>query len=357
MSSAHLSNVSSKDQDLADRRTAVLVTGAGGEMGHGLIRALADRDPDCAIVGLDLRPTEDSIGALCTETLTGDIRDTEMLEELASRYRFGHVFHLAAMLSSNAERAPLLAYEVNVGGTMNLLRLAIAERDRTGQLPVIVLPSTIAVYGLSSLAAKTVAGTITEDEFLEPRTMYGCNKLAAEHLGRYFNDHHGQFESETPGSLDFRSIRFPGIISAETLPSGGTTDYGPEMLHAAARGAAYTCFVRADSQLPFMTMPEAVRAILELTDAPRSSLSRASYNVRSFAPTAAELADAIRTRFTDLDVTFEPTPGRQLIVDGWPADVDDAAARSDWGWAPTHTLDSALDEYLIPGLKAHYGLD
>ena len=159
MSSAHLSNVSAQDGDLADRRTAVLVTGAGGEMGHGLIRALADRDPDCAIVGLDLRPAEHSIGALCIETLTGDIRDTEMLEDLASRYRFGHVFHLAAMLSSNAERAPLLAYEVNVGGTMNLLRLAIAERDRTGEMPMVVLPSTIAVYGLSSLAAKTVADT------------------------------------------------------------------------------------------------------------------------------------------------------------------------------------------------------
>ena len=356
MSSAHVSNAVSNDQPLADRRTAVLVTGAGGEMGHGLIHALAARDPECAIVGLDLRPADDSIGALCAETLTGDVRDTHLLEHLAGRYRFGHVFHLAAMLSSSAERAPLLAYDVNVGGTMNLLRLAIAERERTGRMPMVVLPSTIAVYGLSSLAAKAVAGTITEDEFLEPRTMYGCNKLASEHLGRYFNDHHGQFESDTPGSLDFRSIRFPGIISAETLPTGGTTDYGPEMLHAAAQGHDYTCFVRADSQLPFMTMPEAIRAILELTDAPRSSLTRSAYNVRSFAPTAEELADAIRVRYPDLKVVFDPTPGRQLIVDGWPADVDDAVARADWGWAPTHTLDSALDDYLIPGLKAHYGI-
>lgn len=357
MSSAHVSNMTSKDQVLADRRTAVLVTGAGGEMGHGLIHALAARDPECAIVGLDLRPADKSIGALCAETLTGDIRDTEMLEDLASRYRFGRVFHLAAMLSSSAERAPLLAYEVNVGGTMNLLRLAITERERTGEMPMVVLPSTIAVYGLPTLSAKTFAGAITEDEFLEPRTMYGCNKLAAEHLGRYFNDHHGQFESETPGSLDFRSIRFPGIISAETLPTGGTTDYGPEMLHAAAQGHAYTCFVRADSQLPFMTMPEAIRAILELTDTPRASLTRGAYNVRSFAPTAAELAEAIRVRYSGLEVTFDPTPGRQLIVDGWPADVDDAAARTDWGWAPTHTLESALDKYLIPGLKAHYEID
>ncbi len=356
MSSVHASNLSRTETPHADRRTAVLVTGAGGEMGHGLIRALAERDSECAIVGLDLRPADDSIGALCAETLTGDIRDTELLESLAGRYRFGRIFHLAAMLSSSAERAPLLAYEVNVGGTMNLLRLAIAERERTGETPMVVLPSTIAVYGLSSLTAKAVAGTVTEDEFLEPRTMYGCNKLAAEHLGRYFTSHYGQFESDSPGSLDFRSIRFPGIISAETLPTGGTTDYGPEMLHAAAQGQEYTCFVRADSQLPFMTMPEAIRALLELTEAPRSALTRSAYNVRSFAPTAEALAAAIRVRYPDLKVVFDPTPGRQLIVDGWPADVDDAAARGDWGWAPTHTLESALDEYLIPGLKAHYGL-
>ena len=356
MTSIHASDPTQADAPNADRRTAVLVTGAGGEMGHGLIRALAERDSECAIVGLDLRPADQSIGALCTETLTGDIRDTELLEGLAKRYRFGRIFHLAAMLSSSAERAPLLAYEVNVGGTMNLLKLAIAERERTGATPMVVLPSTIAVYGLSSLAAKAVAGTISEDEFLEPRTMYGCNKLAAEHLGRYFTSHHGQFEGDSPGSLDFRSIRFPGIISAETLPTGGTTDYGPEMLHAAAQGHDYTCFVRADSQLPFMTMPEAIRALLELTDAPRTSLTRSAYNVRSFAPTAEALAEAIRSRYPNLKVIFEPTAGRQLIVDGWPSDVDDAAAASDWGWAPTHTLESALDDYLIPGLRAHYGL-
>ena len=325
-------------------------------MGHGLIQALAEREPECLIVGLDLQPIKDSIAACCVETLAGDVRDIGLLEDLARRYRFERIFHLAAMLSSSAERAPLVAYDVNVGGTMNLLRLALAERDRTGVIPMVVLPSTIAVYGLPSLAAKVAAGTISETEFLEPRTMYGCNKLAAEHLGRYFNRHHGQFESESPGSLDFRSIRFPGIISAETLPTGGTTDYGPEMLHAAARGEAYISFVRADSKLPFMTMPEAIRAILELTDAPRANLTRGAYNVRSFAPTAAELAEAIRVRFPALEVAFDPTPGRQRIVDGWPADVDDAAARIDWGWVPTHTLDSALDEYLIPGLRAHYGI-
>ena len=185
--------------------------------------------------------------------------------------------------------------------------------------------------------------------------MYGCNKLSAEHLGRYFTDHHRQLEQGTPGTVDFRSIRFPGIISAETIPSGGTTDYGPQMLHAAAQGNPYECFVRADSQLPFMTMPEAIDALLQLGEADPAQLTRTAYNVRSFAPTAGELAEAIRARYPDLEVTFNPHPGRQMIVDGWPCDIDDAAAQADWGWSSAHSLETALDAYLIPGLKAHYG--
>ena len=338
-----------------DQQTAVLVTGSGGEMGHGLIRALAETEENLAIVGLDLRPASDEVANCCTETLSGDIRDQALLEGLAERYHFTRVFHLAALLSSSAEQAPIQAYEVNIGGTMNLMRMAVESQQTTGHPPQIIFPSTIAVYGVPTLEAKLAAGTIDEASCLEPRTMYGCNKLSAEHLGRYFTDHHRQLEQGTPGSVDFRSIRFPGIISAETIPSGGTTDYGPQMLHAAAQGNPYKCFVRADSQLPFMTMPEAIDALLQLGEADPAQLTRTAYNVRSFAPTAGELAEAIRARYPDLEVTFTPHPGRQMIVDGWPCDIDDAAAQADWGWSSAHSLETALDAYLIPGLKAHYG--
>ena len=338
----------------SSRRQAVLVTGAGGEMGHDLIRSISEHEESVAIVGFDLRELDDSIAHHCTETVCGDVRDGDLLEELSTRYAFDRIYHLAALLSSSAERSPGRAYDVNVGGTMNLLRLAVDERDETGTSPLVFFPSTIAVYGHPSLEGKLAAGAIDEDQCLEPRTMYGCNKLAAEHLGRYYTRHHRQFDEGPTGSIDFRAIRFPGLISAETLPTGGTTDYGPEMLHAAARGETYTCFVRPDSQLPFMTMPEAIEAILALSRAPRSALTRTAYNVRSFAPTAGEIEEALGTEFPGLDVTFEPNPGRQMIVDGWPADIDDSAATRDWSWRSSHTLRSALETYLIPGVKAHY---
>lgn len=336
------------------RRTAVLVTGAGGELAHGLIHALADREENIAIIGLDKRSLEGPVSDFCTETILGDVRDLDMIQALGERYAFDRIFHLAAMLSSSAEHAPVRAYEVNVGGTMNLLRLSVAESTRTGETPMVLFPSTIAVYGLPSHEHKQQAGAVQEDEWLEPRTMYGCNKLAAEHLGRYFTQHHRQVEEGPNGSLDFRAIRFPGLISSDTLPSGGTTDYGPEMLHAAAQAEHYGCFVREETQLPFMTMPEAIDALLRIASAPRSNLGRTAYNVRSFAPTARELHTAIREHFPALQVAFQPHEGRQMIVDGWPVDTDDSAARSDWGWAPTHTLESALAEYLVPSVRARY---
>ena len=345
---------SSKVSQGSQRQTAVLVTGSGGELAHGLIRALAAHEENLSIVALDKRPPDGVTSEFCSETITGDVRDLDMLEELSERYAFNRVYHLAAMLSSSAEHAPIRAYEVNVGGTMNLLRLAVAESTRTGVDPMVLFPSTVAVYGLPSFKDKQAAGSVHEDEWLDPRTMYGCNKLAAEHLGRYFTNHHRQFEEEKSGTIDFRALRFPGLISADTLPTGGTTDYGPEMLHAAAQGEFYECFVREETQLPFMTMPEAIHALLELGAAERSSLTRTAYNVRSFAPSVLELHTVIREHFPSLQVGFDPHPGRQMIVDGWPGDTDDSAACRDWGWAPHHSLESAMADYLVPTVTTRY---
>jgi nucleoside-diphosphate-sugar epimerase len=198
------------------------------------------------------------------------------------------------------------------------------------------------------------AGRVHEDEYAHPMTMYGCNKLYCEELGRYFSRHYKQLSVNSRPHVDFRSVRFPGLISASTVPSGGTSDYAPEMVHAAAQGEAYGCFVRPDTRIPFMAMPDAIKALLDLESAPRQRLSRKVYNVTSFSPSAQELAQRVRRAFPAAQISFAPDVKRQGIVDSWPVDVDDSAARRDWSWAPAYDLDRAFDEYLIPAVTARY---
>src|SRR5204862_5038079 len=154
---------------------------------------------------------------------------------------------------------------------------------------VFVYPSSIATYGIPSLDAKAQAGRVHEDAFAHPRTMYGCNKLYCEELGRYFSRHYKQLSVDSRPHVDFRSVRFPGLISANTMPSGGTSDYAPEMIHAAAKGEPYACFVRPDTTIPFMAMPDGVDALLALAGSPRERLTRTAYNLTAFNPSAAEI--------------------------------------------------------------------
>lgn len=347
----------------ASRHGAILVTGAGGEMGHGLLEAFAEerrRRADAgedfpAVVAIDLRELPESHRHLCDESFAGDICDEKLLERMLSSFEVGEIYHLAALLSTRSEFVPETAHAVNVGGTLNLLRLA-AEEARTHGSPVrFFFPSSIAAYGLPDLATKRAAGAVTEDQFLQPHTMYGANKVSGENLGFYYANHYRKLAADRmPHPIDFRSIRFPGIISADTVPSGGTSDYGPEMLHAAARGEPYACFVRPDARIPFMTMPEAIGAIRTLMATPGESLTRTVYNVQSFNPSAEEFLAEVRRHFPEAATTFEPDLARQSIVDSWPEACDDAAARADWGWAPTYDLSSAFDEYLVPRIRARY---
>jgi nucleoside-diphosphate-sugar epimerase len=213
-------------------------------------------------------------------------------------------------------------------------------------------PSSIAAYGIPDAGAKASLGAIRENECNQPSGVYGCNKIYGELMGRFFT---AQATGTGRPGLDFRAIRFPGLISAETVPSGGTSDYGPEMIHAAARGERYACFVRPDTRLPFMTMPDAVEAFLDLGDAPAEHLSTRVYNIRAFSPTAAEFRDAIIEHFPDADISFEPVPGRQAIVDSWPGDVDDSLARKDWNFNPRFDFKQAIADYLLPALLKRYG--
>ena len=335
------------------RKAVVLVTGASGEVGHGLIHRLAELG-GYEIVALDIRAVDPEVARRCAATRVGDILDRHVLERLRSEFEIGVVFHLAALLSTRAEFVPETAHEVNVQGTLNLLRLAVDEA-RPRERPVkFLFPSSVAVYGLPDLDTKRVAGKVAEDAWLAPITMYGCNKLYCEHLGRYFARHYRQLAGTTPTRVDFRAIRFPGLISALTEPSGGTSDYAPEMIHAAAQHHPYACFVRADTRIPFMAMPDAVAALVALLEAPADALTSHVYNVTAFSPTAGELADLVGRAFPNDRITFAPDPRRQAIVDSWPEDVDDARARRDWGFQPGYDLKRTFEEYLVPNITRLY---
>ncbi|MFK7959311.1 MAG: NAD-dependent epimerase/dehydratase family protein [Phycisphaerales bacterium] len=334
-----------------DESGAVLVTGAAGEVGHGLLRALAEAGR--SVVAVDRRELEPDERAACRAAVVADVTDAPAMEQLVREHEVGEVMHLAAMLSSSGERDPERAHAVNVGGTLQLLRIAAEQGQRSGRPVKFILPSTIAVYGVPSVAAKDAAGAVTEDQFLEPITMYGCNKLACEQLGRYYQRHYRQLDDPPgAGNIDFRAVRYPGLISPDTLPSGGTSDYAPEMIHAAVAGRPYACFVDRDARIPFMTMREAIDATLDLAAAPAERLSRITYNIGSFAPTAEELAAALTELGVAADVTFQRDALRAPIVDSWPADVDCSAAARDFGFAPRHDLMSALRDELIPGIRA-----
>ena len=339
-----------------DRRSAaILVTGANGEVGHGLIRALHEqgrRD----IVAIDLRELDPDIRPLVREAVVGDICDTFLLGRLLALYQIEQIFHLAALLSKSAEFNPETAHEVNVGGTLNLLRLASEQARSHGRTVRFVYPSSIAVFGVSGFEEKRRVGPVSEGEHLSPITMYGCNKLYTEHLGRYYAKHYRQLASDrSTGVLDFRCLRYPGLISGHTMPTGGTSDYAPEMLHAAARGEPYTCFAREDTRIPFLLMQDAIDATLKLAEAPSERLSRSVYNVAHFSPSAGELAAIVRGLFPEARIDFDPDPARQTILDTWPEEVGVAAARADWGFAEGPTAAQAFADVLAPQVRDRYG--
>jgi nucleoside-diphosphate-sugar epimerase len=336
------------------RRTVTLITGASGEIGHGLIESLAAAG-DTSIITIDLQPLPPEHRDLVDREYLGSILEIHLLERILAEFEVRTVFHLAALLSTRAEFTPLAGHQVNVEGTLKLLDFAQSQGESHGHPVVFLYPSSIAAYGLPDLDTKSTAGRLREHDWNQPTTMYGCNKLYCEHLGRYFAANYKQLAAESlSGRVDFRAIRFPGLISAVTVPSGGTSDYAPEMIHAAAQHQRYACFVRPDTRIPFMTMPDAVDAMLALASADRERLSQTVYNIASFNPSAAEIAELVRDGFPGAKIGFEPDLKRQAIVDTWPADVDDSAARRDWGLAPEHDLERAFSDYLIPRIRERY---
>jgi len=334
------------------RKKAILITGAAGEIGRALIESLAQMG-ESPIVTLDLSPLPGDVHHLTTH-IEGSILDQEIVERLVSEYEFDTLYHLAALLSTRGEFTPNTAHQVNVEGTLRLLKVAAEQSEWRGKPVKFIFPSSIAVYGLPDLETKNQYTRVREWEWNYPRTMYGANKLYCELLGIYFSEYYRQLAADQPVMLDFRALRFPGLISAFTVPSGGTSDYGPEMLHAAAKGEPYGCFVRADVRIPFMAMPDAVKSLLLLAAAPAEALSQRVYNITSFSLSAEEFKNQVVQYFPEANIGYKMDPKRQKIVDSWCADMDDSPARRDWGWQPDYDLKRAFEEYLVPNIRDRY---
>jgi nucleoside-diphosphate-sugar epimerase len=261
---------------------------------------------------------------------------------------------MAALLSTRAEFSPEMAHQVNVEGTLGLLKLASEQSEWRGEPVLFIFPSSIAAYGMPNLAVKAQFPHVREWEWNYPTTMYGCNKLYCEMLGIYYSQYYRQLAADRPVTLDFRGLRFPGLVSAFTVPSGGTSDYGPEMIHAAAKKDGYACFVREDTCIPFMAMPDAIKAMLLLAKAPAEMLSRRVYNITSFSLSAADFREKVLKFFPDAQIGFQPDLKRQGIVDSWPAGLNDNDARRDWGWVPDYDLERSFAEYLVPNIRMRY---
>ena len=314
------------------RKPVVLITGAGGEIGHGLIAQLADGRARSRSITLDVNPLEPALAQDGAARVHRIDHRQALLERILSEFEVDTVYHLAALLSTRSEFTPVTAHQVNVEGTLNLLEFSQREAESHGRPVTFLYPSSIAAYGLPDLETKQRAGRVKEDEYNTPTTMYGCNKLYCEQLGRYYARFYKQLAAEPQaGRVDFRCVRFPGLISALTVPSGGTSDYAPEMIHAAAKGEPYACFVRPDTRIPFMAMPDGVEALLALAAAPRERLTRTAYNLSAFNPSAEEIRDEVLRAFPDADITWQTDVKRQGIVDSWPEDVDDSGGAARLG--------------------------
>ena len=305
----------------------ILVTGATGQIGSELTLALRRRYGSENVVAAFHRtplppPLKDS-----GPSVRLDVTDRAELEEAVRKYKPNAIYHLAAILSAKGEENPAAAWRVNLGGLYNVLEVA-----RAGGVRQVFWPSSIAVFG-----PKTPKDNTPQDTILCPTTMYGVTKVAGEYLCDYYAR---RFR------LDVRGVRYPGIISSETPPGGGTTDYAVEMFYAAVKGERYTCFVRPDTVLPMMYMPDCLKAAIQLMEADPSSLTRrADYNVAAMSFSAEELAAEIRKHVPSFQVEYRPD-FRQEIADSWPRSIDDSAAREDWGWEPSYDLSRMVEDML-----------
>ena len=305
----------------------ILVTGAVGQIGSELTMALRKRYGAENVVATG-RKTEPSPELRDSGPFYFiDVTERASLDVVIKKHNIDTIFHMAAILSAVGEKNPMLCWNVNVNGSINVLNAAVDYKmDR------VIIPSSIAAFGPDTPKENTPNDTI-----LRPTTMYGVTKVCGERLGDYFVQKFG---------IDVRGLRYPGIISAETLPGGGTTDYAVEIFYKAVEEGKYTCFVDENTRLPMMYMPDCIKATIDLAEADFSKLKHhCDFNVAAMSFSAGELAESIKKYIPDFEVTYEPDY-RQEIADSWPSSIDDSVAREEWGWQPEWDLDKMTKDML-----------
>jgi len=314
------------------KQDKILIIGAGGQIGSVLTNALRKTFGNDNVVASDLRPLEPQDGP--TEVLNAlNARD---LAGLVNKHKITQIYHLAAILSATGEKNPLKAWDINMRSLFNVLEVA-----RKKKLHKVYFPSSIAVFGREAAVENT-----PQFEVLIPETVYGISKVAGENWANYYFQRYG---------LDVRSIRYPGIIGYESLPGGGTTDYAVDIYHYAVEGKPFECFLKANTPLPMLYMPDAIRGTLELMEAPADKIKvRTGYNLSGMSFTPAEIAGSIKKMVPGFEISYAPD-FRQAIADSWPGSIDDSAARKDWGWKPEFDLDAMTRDMLLNLRKELFG--
>jgi nucleoside-diphosphate-sugar epimerase len=296
----------------------VLVIGASGQIGVELTLALRKIYGNANVVASDLREENELLRG-SGPYVSLDVMNKEMLHVQVIRQNITQIYLLAAILSATGEKNPNLAWHLNMQGLLNVLDIAREEK-----IHKVYWPSSIAVFGPTSPRQDCPQRTI-----IEPSTVYGISKYAGEFWCNYFFGRYG---------VDVRSIRYPGLISYKSAPGGGTTDYAVEIFHEALESHSYQCFLQEDTYLPMMYMPDAIRATIELMEAPVDKISvRTSYNVAALSFSPKEIAAEIKKHIPDFAIGYEPDY-RQKIANSWPQSIDDSVARADWGWKPDYDL-------------------
>lgn len=308
---------------MRNARRTILVTGSSGQIGSELLLALREQHGASNVVASDIKPGQTKDGPF----ELADVTDCQKLEGIVCKYHVGSIYHLASILSAVGEKDPNLAWSANIESLRNVLAVAVRYR-----MEKVFWPSSIAAFGPHTPRIQTHQLTV-----MDPNTMYGITKVAGELLCNYHFVKYG---------LDVRCLRYPGIISWKTPPGGGTTDYAVAIFHGALREGRYQCFVSADTILPMMYMPDAIRAAMEFMASPRSCLrTHLGYNLAAMSFSAKDLANEVRRHFPKFVCTYKPDE-RQKIADSWPKSIDDKCSRRDWGWKPEFNLSKTVEDML-----------
>jgi len=309
----------------------ILVIGASGQIGVELTLALRKMYGNVNVVASDLREENDLLKGT-GPYVSLDVMNKEMLHVQVIRQGITQIYLLAAILSATGEKNPNLAWSLNMQSLLNVLDIAREEN-----LHKVYWPSSIAVFGPTSPKQNCPQATV-----IEPVTVYGISKFAGEFWCNYYNRRYG---------IDVRSLRYPGLISYKSAPGGGTTDYAIEIFHEALEEKKYECFLREDTYLPMMYMPDAIRATIELMEADASRISvRTSYNISGMSFSPKEIAAEIKNHIPEFSISYKPDY-RQAIADSWPQSIDDTVARNDWGWKEEFALERMVGD-MLENLKA-----